>query len=64
MTMPRLPYSDLSLNLSLLCIPLVFLWGWLFNSYRMGRIRRPIFIAGTVLLILVPVIAVALSNFL
>jgi hypothetical protein len=52
MTMPRLPYSDLSLNLSLLYIPLVFLWVWLFNSYRLGKIRRPVFVIGTVLLLI------------
>ncbi len=51
MTMPRLPYSDLSLNLSLIYIPLVFLFVWLFNSYRMGKVRRPLFIAGTVLIL-------------
>ena len=52
MTMPRLPYSDLSLNLSLLYIPLVFLWVWLFNSFRLGKIRRPVFVIGTVLILI------------
>ena len=52
MTMPRLPYSDLSLNLSLLYIPLVFLWVWLFNSYRLGKVRRPVFVIGTVLILI------------
>jgi hypothetical protein len=50
--MPRLPYSDLSLNLSLLYIPLVFLWVWLFNSYRLGKVRRPVFVIGTVLILI------------
>ena len=52
MTMPRLPYSDLALNLSLIVIPLVFLFVWLFNAYRLGKLRRPVFIAGTVLILL------------
>lgn len=64
MTMPRLPYSDLSLSLSLIYIPLVFLWVWLFNSYRLGRVRRPVFIGGTVLLIVILIAAVILSHFL
>jgi len=62
MTMPRLPYSDLALNLSVIIIPLVFLFVWLFNSYRTGKVRRPLFIGGTVLLsvILITVILLAL----
>ena len=52
MTTPRLPYSDLALNLSIIIIPLVFLVVWLFNSYRLGKVRRPVFIAGTVLILL------------
>lgn len=64
MTMPRLPYSDLALNLSVIVIPLVFLFVWLFNSYRLGKVRRPVFIGGTVLLVLLLVAAVILSRFL
>ena len=52
MTIPRLPYSDLALNLSIIIIPLVFLFVWLFNSYRLGKVRRPVFIAGTVLILI------------
>lgn len=52
MTTPRLPYSDLVLNLSIIIIPLVFLFVWLFNSYRLGKVRRPVFIIGTVLILL------------
>ncbi len=55
MIMPRLPYSDLALNLSIFIIPLVFLFVWLFNSYRMGKIRRPIFIGGSILIILLQI---------
>ena len=61
MTMPRLPYSDLSLSLTFLYIPLVFLWVWLFNSYRMGKVRHPLFIGGTVLLAGILIAAVILS---
>ncbi len=64
MTMPRLPYPDLSLNLFWIYIPLVFLWVWLFNSYRLGRVRRPVFIGGTVLLAGILIAAVILSIFL
>ena len=64
MTMPRLPYSDLSLSLAFLYIPLVFLWVWLFNSYRLGRVRRPVFIGGTVLLAGILIAAVILASFL
>ncbi|MBO4932191.1 MAG: hypothetical protein J6N32_08395 [Clostridia bacterium] len=55
MTMPRLPYSDLSLSLAFLYIPLVFLWVWLFNSYRLGKIRRPVFIGAAILIILLQI---------
>ena len=55
MTMPRLPYSDLSLSLAFLYIPLVFLWVWLFNSYRLGRVRRPVFIGAAILIILLQI---------
>ena len=58
MTMPRLPYSDLALNLSVIIIPLVFLFVWLFNSYRMGKIRRPLFIGGMILIILLQIAAI------
>ena len=61
MTMPRLPYSDLSLSLSVIIIPLVFLFVWLFNSYRVGRVRRPVFIGGTILLAGILIAAVILS---
>ena len=64
MTMPRLPYSDLSLSLSLIYIPLVILFVWLFNSYRMGKVRRPLFIGGTVLLASILIAVVILSTFL
>lgn len=64
MTMPHLPYSELALNLSLLYIPLVFLWVWLFNSYRMGNVRRPVFIGVSVLLAGILIAAVVLSRFL
>lgn len=61
MTMPRLPYSDLALNLSIFIIPLVFLFVWLFNSYRLGKVRRPVFIAGTVLLLITLVLLIAFA---
>ena len=64
MTIPRLPYSDLALNLSIIIIPLVFLFVWLFNSYRLGKVRRPVFIAGTILLTGILITAVILSRFL
>ena len=61
MTTPRLPYSDLALNLSVIIIPLVFLFVWLFNSYRLGKIRRPVFIGGTVLILITLVLLIVFA---
>ena len=61
MTTPRLPYSDLALNLSIIIIPLVFLFVWLFNSYRLGKVRRPVFIAGTVLILITLVLLIVFA---
>ena len=61
MTMPRLPYSDLALNLSIIIIPLVFLFVWLFNSYRLGKVRRPVFIGGTVLILITLVLLIVFA---
>ncbi|MBR5311849.1 MAG: hypothetical protein IKU40_03080 [Clostridia bacterium] len=61
MTTPRLPYSDLALNLSIIIIPLVFLFVWLFNSYRLGKVRRPVFICGTVLILITLVLLIVFA---